>query len=728
MSAPHFHRDYETRSWIDLKKTGAHKYMQHPTTSIWCASFAMGDGPVKLWTPGQPIPAEFVEAQVDEDVECWAHNDAFEQCVEKYVGPRHGLPEFKMSQQRCTMVGAYAMALPGALEDLAPALGMDVLKDAAGKRLMLQMSKPRKVIFENGFTSIPFTALRVQEMDEDGWEVYATPTGRTIARLQWWNEPAKVERLGAYCLQDTEVERAVGKRLRPLKQSELELWHLDQVINFRGVYVDEQLCLAAKEIVAQVEAAYDRRMLDLTGKSVTACSNRNQLITWLRGQGVDTESVAKDQIADLLTTELPPLVREVLLLRLESAKASVAKIDAFLHGMDEDCRARGLLQFHAAGTGRWAGRRIQVQNLLRPLLDMYEVRDAINLLLTGDFELLSMIYDELLAIVGSCLRGMIKAAPGRRIVAADYANIEGRVLAWLAGEHWKLDAFREADLGLAPDLYIQSYSRTFGVPFFEKSDPRRKVGKTMELASGYQGGHGAYIKFGIVGEKAEELAVLVKASVVAEVWAAAEAKYQRGFDLTKDQWTALRITIDAWRNAHPATRQLWYDMESAAVAAVQNPGSVHNVGPYIRFKVAGSFLFMRLPSGRFLSYPYPQMANKQMPWVDKEGLPVSKMCLSYMGVESTTRKWMRQFAYGGLLAENATQAVARDVMADGMPRIEAAGYPIIMTVHDELVTEPKIGHGSLDELCALMVPTAEWAAGLPVSVAGFEAERYGKGE
>lgn len=701
MSTLHFHRDYETRSWVDLKKTGAHKYMQHPTTSVWCASYAMGDGPVKLWTPGQPIPAEFVEAQVDEDVECWAHNCAFEQCVETYVGPRYRLPKFKMTQQRCTMVGAYAMALPGALEDLAPALGMDVLKDAAGKRLMLQMSRPRKVEYQSSFTTIPYTAVRVQEMDADGWEVYATTSGRIIARVQWWNEPEKVERLGAYCLQDTEVERAVGKRIRPLKDSELALWHLDQQINFRGVFVDEGLCLAAKEIVAKVEEDYDRRMLDLTGKAVTACSNRNQLVTWLRGQGLDDiESVAKDQIDEILgRKDLKPIVREVLELRRASAKASVAKIDALLNGMDLNGDAMGLLQFHAASTGRWAGRRFQPQNIKRPTLDLHGITQAIPIIRTGDYDLMTMVYDEPLDVVGDCIRGMVQARPGHRIVAADYSNIEGRTLAWLAGEEWKLQAFRDYDNGTGHDLYKITAGGILGKkPEDITKAERQAYGKVPELACGFQGGLGAF----------QTMAV------------------NYNVDLPDDQ---VREIVKGWRDNHPRTKQFWYDLDDAALRAVDEPGTIHCAGPKILFKMAGSFLFMRLPSGRLLSYAYPRVVWKEMPWLNEEtGKPAKKRVVAHMGMNSYTRRWELCYPYGGLFAENAASGTARDVMAHAMPRLEAAGYPIILTVHDEIVTEPKISHGSLEEMCALMVPDAEWAAGLPVSVAGFEAERYGKGE
>lgn len=696
MSALHFHRDYETRSWADLKKVGAFTYMQHPTTSVWCASYVLGAGPVKLWLPGNPLPPEFIEAEIDEDIECWAHNNAFEQNVEHYLGPKYGLPQFKLSQQRCTMVGAYAMALPGALEGLAPSMGMDVLKDAAGKRLMLQMSRPRKVEFASGVATIPVTAVRVQEIDAEGWEVYETHKGRALAKIQWWNQSDKIERLGAYCVQDTVVERDIVPRLRPLKPSELDLWHLDQVINQRGVFVDVELCQAAKSIVAKVEQAFDAEMQDLTVFEVTACSNRNQIIAYLRKRGVDTESIAKDQVEEMLgRTDLAPDVRRVLELRKGAARASVDKINSLLAGMDADHRTRGLLQFHAASTGRWAGRRFQPQNIKRPELDLEGIGRAIKLLRTGDYETFNAVYDDPLSVIGDCVRGMVAAAPGHRLIAADYSNIEGRVLAWLAGEHWKLQAFRDYDAGIGADLYLLTAGGILNKPAASVTKSERQAyGKVPELALGYQGGVGAF----------QTMAV------------------NYGVNLTDEVVEGIR---DGWRGKNPAIKQFWYDLENAAIGAIEHPGEVRHVGPLV-FKKVGSFLFMRLPSGRMLSYAYPRMVQKTMPWKTDEGKPVVKWVMGYMGVNSYTRKWELCYAYGGLLAENATSATARDILADAMPRLEAAGYPIILTVHDEAVCEPPIGHGSLDEVIEIMGKNPSWAVGLPIAVAGFEAERYGK--
>ncbi|MCC7253957.1 DNA polymerase, partial [Hyphomicrobium sp.] len=521
------HIDFETRSTVDIKKTGAYVYAEHPTTDLWCACYAFDDGPVETWRPGAPCPDAIFDHVIDGGL-VYAHNAAFERVIWHHIlAKRYGWPEPSVAQWRCTMVMAYAMALPGALEDAAPAAGIDLRKDAAGHRLMLQMARPRRV-----------------EADKP----------------IWWTDDAKLNRLIAYCMTDVEVERELAKRLRPLKESELDLWHLDQVINDRGVHVDVALCNAAKAVVATTADKLDEAMRAVTEGAVGACSNVGQLIAWVRTFGVETESIAKDVLEELLATDLPAPVRTALELRREAAKASVAKIDALMRGMGADGRAKGLLQFHAAGTGRWAGRRFQPQNLKRPQIE--DTDTAIAVLMAGDADLVEALYGEPLSVVGDCIRGMVAAPPGKKIVAADYANIEGRVLAWLAGESWKLDAFRAYDAGTGPDLYKLMASRIYGVPHQEVTKPQRLIGKVSELACGYQGGLGAFQSMAVV--------YLVKVED----------------SLAEDIKTK-------WRAANPAIKSFWWDLERAAIDAVENPGKTTAVRD-IRFKVAGSFLFMRL--------------------------------------------------------------------------------------------------------------------------------------
>ena len=738
-----FHRDYETRSTVELKKTGAHFYLRHPTTSILCCSHAIDDGPVSLWIPGQPVPQDFLDADKTPDAETWAHNCAFEQDVERFIaGPRHGFPVFDLKKQRCTMATGYALSLPGSLEMAAPAVGIKEGKDTIGGRLMLQLAKPRgKIEYFGKWDHIPFEAVLARPQDEEGYELYETDWGDPIARVRWWNDPEKLQRLYEYCRQDTVVERHYEHRIRKLKPSELDLWHLDQTINQRGVFIDRALCNAAKGIVEAAEDDLDAQMKVATDGEVGACSNRNQVLKFVRDRGLLIDGLAKDVMEDVFdegietailrcereagesndaakqewlwsldgsTKQRAMQVERVLTLRRQAARASVAKIESLLRGADpEDHRVRGLLQFHAASTGRWGGRRFQPQNLKRP--DESDIDTLIDIVATGDYEMLSMLYDDPLSAVSDILRGLIKAAPGKKIVAADYSNIEGRVLAWLAGEEWKLQAFRDFDRGVGHDLYKITAGGILGKnPADISKSERQSHGKVPELALGYQGGIGAFKTMA--------------------------AGY--GVDLPDVQIIDIR---DGWRAKHPAIKQFWYDMESAAMAAVEKPGSTHSVaGGKIIFRMAGTFLAMRLPSGRFIFYPNAAIRSVKTKWVDTEGRPIWKDALTYFSTIDPAKKgkivsdphngalWARISTYGGMLAENATQAAARDVLADAMPRLEAAGYPIILSVHDEIVAEPDEGHGSAEDMENIMSDLPAWAAGLPVAAEGFQGERYRK--
>jgi DNA polymerase len=720
MPNPILHIDLETRSTVDLTKTGQYVYAADPTTDVWCAAYAFDDEPVQLWQLGDPVPGDIAEHVLLGNI-IYAHNAAFERVIWHYVlSPRYGWPEPELAQWRCTMVMARALGLPASLEHAAPAVGLDVEKDMKGRRLMLQMAKPRKT---------------------------------KDKKLTWWDQPEKIERLCEYCKQDVEVERQLDKRLRSLSKKELALWHLDQKINDRGVKVDVALADAAKTIVERAQDELDKQMAIATGYEVTACSNRNQIIAWLQAQGLELDSIKKENIELLLDDpDLPPHIRKVLTLRLDAAKASVAKIDALLRGMSkEDDRAKGLLQFHAANTGRWGGRRFQPQNLKRP--DEDDIDLVIEAVATGDYDYVELLFGSPLAAVADILRGLLVASPDHRIMAADYSNIEGRVLAWLANEQWKVEAFEDFDRGEGPDLYIKSYAETFNVPIFDKKDPRRHVGKVMELASGYQGGHGAYLKFGLTEEKLNDLCDTVEVAVDPEDWKKAEEKYDGGHGLSKRHWTGLRIVIDKWRAKHANTKVLWFEMEEAAISAVESPGDKFQVGR-VTFQMLGSFLVAHLPSKRQIVYPYPETRWTDAPWTEtvtkevtrEDGTvetieveqPAKKLTLTYMSELDVTKRsklvydprntsnYGRIKTYAGMLVENAVQGIARDILAYAMPKLEEAGYPIILTVHDEIVCEVPDGRGSVQEMEQIMCDLPKWAEGLPVAAEGFEGERYRK--
>jgi DNA polymerase len=700
---PVLHLDGETRATVELRDTNAYVYFEDPNTDVWCVAGAFDGEEPELWQPGDLVPERW-RAHIESGGICAAFNAAFEILLFRHIlGPRYGWPVPALHNWRCTMVKAMAMALPGKLEQVAPALGLDIVKDSVGSRLMLQMSKPR----------------RPRKNEKPG--------------LYWWSDGDKIARLGAYCLQDVRTEMAVDQRVLPLSASEQALWFLDQEINARGVFIDKNLCHAAKRLVACTEERLDAELAKLTDFAVTGVSNNGQLTAWLRSKGLDIPGVAKDVIEGLLIRDdLDPVVRRVVEIRQEGGKTSVAKIDAMLARRQKDGRMRGNLQFHGAATGRWAGRGAQLQNLPRPSNedDKQPMIDAI--LESKDDRLIEALYGNTLTVVSDCIRGMITAGPGNELFVADFSAIEGRVNAWLAGEQRVLDAFAAFDAGEGPDLYKVTAADIYGRPAKAITKPERQIGKVGFLALGYGGGPGAFAKmakgYGL------DIAVAhpsVMASATEEnVEKAAKGWLERGVKsgMNEVRWKTAEIIKLAWRQRNPAIVQFWRDLEDGAIEAVKNPGRQITVGltGKITYKRVGSFLFCRLPSGRVLTYPYPKIVSKKMPWADSNGAAVFKDALTYKGVNSVTRQWMEQDFYGGLGDENVTQAVARDCMVNGMLNTEAAGYPCILTVHDEDLAERPVGEGNLDEFVRMLTKHAPWMKGLPLAAEGYVSTRYRK--
>ncbi len=649
---PILHIDFETRSTVSIKIVGAWRYATHAATDVWCAAFAIDDGEVKLWIPGDPVPQEIVTAANDPTRIVAAHNANFERQIIQHVMPRHGWPQIPLAQYRCTMASSSSCALPAALEKVAHELKLEHQKDTAGGRLMLQMSMPRR-----------------PRQDEDPSSTY------------WFDDPERLERLYRYCKQDVEVERELYHRLLPLIPGEQEIYALDQRINDRGFHTDGELITAALEISESASTAIDTELATITGNTITSIGQVARIIPWLAGRGVEVKDVQKGTLHHALRRKnLPPDARRVIELRLDGAHAS--KLDSFQAWRSEDGRVRGAFRYHGASTGRWSSHGVQVQNLKKPEID--DVGAAIEAVRTGDYEHLRAQYPQPLAIVGDIARALICAAPGHRLIAADFSGVESRITAWVSGQQSKLDQWAKFDrTGNPEDEPYRLLGLQLGVPEAQA----RTVGKTADLAFGYMGSVGA--------------------------WRTMAGHYLPDDD--SDEVTIQRRKA-AWRAAHPMTVKFWGTLNRATIMATQKPGTIHKAGR-ITLKHDGTFLFMRLPGGRALAYPFASLMTSNY----------GELTVTFMALDERSKFGPCRHGHGawpGLWIENLVQAIARDVFAEAMLRLEAAGYPIILHVHDEIVAEVPDGFGSEDEFRRLITTPPAWADGMPIAAKVRNGSRF----
>lgn len=752
--------DFETRSAADLKKTDAHRYFEDPTADVLCAAYAFDDGPVHTWRIGLPCPDD-LRAHIAQGGKLAAWNAAFEFWAFTVVlGPRHGWPVPRIDQMIDTMAQAAAMSIPQSLDGAAKAMGLEQQKDKDGMRLIRKFSMPRKATLK----------------DQKVWHSYMELAGRNPALAKknanadgvctpldyasgiYWNEPKDhPEDFNAfvrYCAQDVEVERALRKLLVPLSEAEQKVWEFTLTMNDRGAHIDRRLVEALLDVTEQAKEVLDRRMARATGFEITACSQVAALTNWLKMQGVPADKLNKNAIEDLLATDLPEAAREAVEIRKEAAKTSTAKLVAMQNTMGKDNRVRGLHLYHGAGTGRWSGRLVQTQNMPRGTGTVKEPEEAVDDFLLGNASWIDLTYGLPMSAVSDMLRSCITASPGNRLLAADYSSIEGRVTAWVAGEQWKLDAFVANDEGRGAGMYELAAAGIFNVPAEKVTKPQRQVGKASELALGFGGGVLAYYSMAnIYGIDMAPIYPILRETSEPEVMERAAERYEEcaergdtGTDvLTREAWIASEVTKVLWRQKHPQTVALWAGLQQAAHDAVESaivydevmvdtvsggkklarvavgtkPGSIVTYG-CISYLVRRGFLWCRLPSGRCLAYGAPKIEDRETPWG-----AVGKS-VTALGVNSVTKKWERFALYGGLATENVVQAIARDLMANGMLQAEAAGYPIVMTIHDEAVADVPIGHGTLAEFERLLCDLPGWATGLPVVASGWEGFRYRK--
>lgn len=642
--------DIETFSDVDLIRCGVYKYADSPNFEILLFAYAVDDGDVHIIdvAGGEELPEEIIQAIKSDNVVKTAYNAQFERvCLSRYLKFPEG--EYLNPQSwYCTAVQAAELALPLSLADVGSVLGLERQKMTEGKELIKYFCVPCKPTKLNG--------------------------NRT--RNRPCHDINKWETFKKYCMRDVDVERQIADKLKmyPISDEEHRLYVIDQIINDRGVLVDSELAEQAVKLnsiqtAVAVEQAY----------MITGLENPNsvtQLKQWLKENGVEIESLSKKAVKSL-ADETDGDVSEMLKLRLLMAKTSVKKYEAVIRSVCSDNRVHGMMRFCGANrTGRWSGNILQPQNLPQNHLpDLTLARDIVK---DGDFEMLDMMFGNVPNVLSELIRTVLIPKPNHRFIVADFSAIEARVLAWIAGEQWRIDTFRYGG-----DIYCASASKMFKVPVEKHgvNGELRQKGKISELACGYGGSVGALKNMGAV-----EMGV---------------------------QENELQGLINDWRNANPHIVRFWYEVGNAAMKAIKEKTTVP-LGKLV-FVYERGILFIRLPSGRRLSYIKPRIGTNRF----------GGDSITYMGINSA-KKWDRLETFGGKLTENIVQGTARDLLAKALINTANAGYDTVFHVHDEIICEVPNGYGSVDELCRQMCIKPEWADGLPLNADGFECEYYKK--
>lgn len=649
--------DIETYSSVDLAGSGVYAYTEAPDFDILLIGYKFDDeaevhviDTLAVDRDFDPELYEFREALTDPDIIKTAFNANFERtCLAKWTGA--AIPP---EEWRCTMIKALTLGLPGNLADVGIAMGLpeEKLKDPQGKALIQFFSKPCKPTRTNGQRTRNLPA----------------------------HDPAKWKLFIEYNRQDVVTEQEILRQLDIYKtpESEQQLWALDQHMNDNGVKLDIPMVEKIVEYDTQ-----RRQELQEEAKVLTGLANPNslaQLKKWLSKQGVTMTSVTKDTIAATLQTDIPDNVRRMLEIRTALGKTSVAKYSTMLTAVCQDHRLRGILQFYGANrSGRWAGRLVQTHNLAKNSLPDLDL--ARELAAAGDFDTLATLFGETAFVFSELIRTAFIPSDGCRFVVSDFAAIEARVLAWIAGEEWTLEAFRQGK-----DIYCETASMMYRVPVEKhgQNSHLRQKGKVAVLACGYQGGVGAM------------------------------KRMDKGGSIPEDE---LQSVVDQWREANPKVVKLWRTCELAAKTAIQEHRTVR-LAHGIAFSYINRNLFIQLPSGRKLCYWDTRL---------KQDDYTGRLSITYMGVNQETKQWGETETYGGKLVENIVQATARDCLAVAMTRVSALGYKIVMHVHDEMIVDvPNTDTEAPGRINAIMAQPIDWAEGLPLKGDTYETPFYKK--
>ncbi|WP_432721114.1 DNA polymerase [Staphylococcus shinii] len=642
--------DIETHSDFDLRKTGAHRYVEAPDFEILIIAYSIDGGEVEsidMYDIDEQLYKEFRGLLFDPQVIKYAFNAAFE----RTALAKHFKTEMPASEWRCSMVNATRAGLPASLDMCAEALNVDAQKDSKGKALIRYFSVPCKPTKVNG--------------------------GRTRNLPE--HDPEKWQQFIDYCEQDVRAEMAIADAIAEFEilDSEQQLWTIDQHINDRGVHIDEALMLGAYEL-----DEISKNDLMSQAKRLTGLDNPNstqQLLKWFEEQGLEIDNLRKATVDEYLQTATGK-ARKMLELRQQMSKTSVKKYDKMYQMACNDNRVRGMFQFYGAGTGRWAGRGVQMQNLTKHSMTDVDLDIARESIKQQDFDWLDLMLDyEYQDILSQLVRTTFTAQDGYKLAVSDFSAIEARVIAWFAGEQWRLDVFDTHG-----KIYEASAAQMFNVPIesIGKGDPLRQKGKVAELALGYQGGAGALESMGALD-----------------------------MGIEKDE---LKPLVDAWREANPNIKSFWANCQKAALKVTRDgkPQTANGV----KFYKKRGHLFAELPSGRALVYRDVKLGKNS--W--------GSTVINFQGM-NINRKWGTVSTYGGKLVENIVQATARDALGVSMARLEEQGYKIVAHVHDEIILEvPDDGHDHLKDIEHIMSLPVVWAKGLNLDSDGFVSPFYMK--
>jgi DNA polymerase len=741
-SGPIIHRDYETRSTVDLRKVGAHVYAAHPTTKLLCAvwiiewprlagTMASINKPfiwqsnIPFYLTESPPFFDLIAKYIRDGATIAGHNAAFEHAIDTYhASPMLGWPVPALEQLDCTMARAAVQALPLDLDRLGHALDLPFKKDPIGHRLMLQMCKPRKA-----------------------------RKGEDPNRIYWHYDAEKLARLIEYCVADVRAEIEADHMLRPLQPQERPVWQLDQIMNNRGVEIDLEFVRTARALAARAMERTNKRLFAVTGGAVEKVTQVDRIKTFAKASGVEfkmvtktrrsgekyeTESVDKNALLDLLEETIdaaeddiepdeedidspdavhvldavpgkpnsdwrpgdPTSVRAAFELRLEAGKSSLSKLDKFLHQAPHG-RARGNLQYHAAGPGRWAGRGIQMQNLVRAGISEpggwdQAFRDMREL----DDESFEAVWGSPFDVIARMMRGALIAKPGHKLYYADYAQVEARGCVWAAKQAEIVELFATDAL-----IYETMGAAIFGLSVEEVSQLHhskqniipRFVGKETILGCGYG-----------MGPSAFQRNCKKKGRIVLPIEICEQG-------------------VHGWRDKNPRVVDFWYALEKCAKAAIGNPEKIFKCGPFA-YRRVGRWLQCRLPSGRLLWYRRPTIeATKEDLEVTDAGqtVPNKYWKIHYWGIDSYTKQWKKESTWGGKLFENCIQGMCRDFLAGAMLRLEHHGFRVVLSVHDEVIAEAK-DFGNINDFVAIMSVVPAWAEGFPLKAAGGQGVRYAK--